>query len=112
MQQDLSTTTEIFDLRATLYLLLEICRILTFLGSYFTLYFLSLHQMTPLHVAFEQGDRIIIMKYLIDKGAEINIRDNNGVNICVTALLTPSRVLYQLKKKKNCTVLALIYGTF
>ena len=48
------------------------------------LYFLSLHQMTPLHVAVERGDRINIIKYLNNKGAAINITDNHGVNIYVS----------------------------
>ena len=40
--------------------------------------------MTPLHVAAEKGDRLEIVKYLIDKGADINITDYSGV--CVTIL--------------------------
>ena len=43
--------------------------------------------MTPLHVAVERGDRINIMKYLIKKGADINIKDNHEVNICVTVII-------------------------
>ena len=42
--------------------------------------FFSLHQMTPLHVAAEKGDRISIVKYLVDKGAGINIKDDSGVS--------------------------------
>ena len=42
------------------------------------------HQMTPLHVAAEKGDRLEIVEYLIKKGADINIKDNSGV--CVTIL--------------------------
>ena len=40
--------------------------------------------MTPLHVAAERGDRFNIGKYLIGKGADINIQDKNGVNYCTT----------------------------
>ena len=43
--------------------------------------------MTPLHVAVERGDRINIMKYLIKKGADINIKDNHEVNSCVTVII-------------------------
>ena len=35
--------------------------------------------MTPLHVAAQRGDRISIMEYLVDQGADINIKDDNGV---------------------------------
>ena len=34
--------------------------------------------MTPLHVAAERGC-VIIVDYLVGKGADINIRDKNGV---------------------------------
>ena len=37
-----------------------------------------LHQMTPLHAAAEKG-RFNIIKPLVDKGANINIEDNDGV---------------------------------
>ena len=39
--------------------------------------------MTPLHLAAESG-RIKILKYLADKGADINHQDDNGVIIHVT----------------------------
>ena len=39
--------------------------------------------MTPLHVAVERGDRINIMKYLLNKGAAIDVTDKHGVNIYV-----------------------------
>ena len=47
---------------------------------FFLLYFccLFLHQMTPLHAAAEKGCFNII-KPLVDKGANINIEDNDGV---------------------------------
>ena len=43
-----------------------------------SLYF---HQMTPLHMAAEKGSTYIV-RYLIDQGADINIQDLNGVNLC------------------------------
>ena len=47
------------------------------------LYFLSLYQMTPLHLAAERA-RVKVIEYLVDKEADINIQDLNGVNIlCV-----------------------------
>ena len=36
--------------------------------------------MTPLHVVAEKGDRLDVVKYLLDKGADINIKDYNGVS--------------------------------
>ena len=44
-------------------------------------YFLSFHQMTPLHLAAE-SDHIKVVKYLFEQGADINIQDDNGVSIC------------------------------
>ena len=41
--------------------------------------FLSLHQITPLHLA-AKGARIKMLKSLVDQGADINIQDNNEVN--------------------------------
>ena len=38
-----------------------------------------LHQMTPLHVAAETG-HCKILRYLIDKGGDINIKDEDGVS--------------------------------
>ena len=45
----------------------------------------SLIQMTPLHIVAARGDHISIVKYLIRKGADINIKDHKGVNmhVCV-----------------------------
>jgi len=38
--------------------------------------------MTPLHVAVERGRfKIVDQRYLIGKGADINIKDNSGVNM-------------------------------
>ena len=50
--------------------------------------------MTPLHVAAAKGDRLNIVKYLISKGADINIKDYNGVS--ETILLIQQRVSYIL----------------
>ena len=36
--------------------------------------------MTPLHLAAESG-RIKVVKYLVERGADINIQDENGVII-------------------------------
>ena len=36
--------------------------------------------MTPLHVAAKKGECHEIVKYLIDKGTDINIQDDNGVS--------------------------------
>ena len=36
--------------------------------------------MSPLHVAAERGERISIVNYLVDKGADINIKNDNGVS--------------------------------
>ena len=41
-------------------------------------YFLF-HQQTPLHLAAEKGRFENTLKYLVDKGAGINIKDNQGV---------------------------------
>ena len=45
------------------------------------LWFLSLHQMTPLHVAAKSG-RFKIVEYLVDEGANISTKDSDGVSIC------------------------------
>ena len=50
--------------------------------------------MTPLHVAAEKREYLDIVEYLIDKGADINIKDGNGVS--ETILLIQQRVLYPL----------------
>ena len=42
---------------------------------------LSLHQATPLHVAAESGN-VDTVSYLGDKGADINIKDGDGVSEC------------------------------
>ena len=47
--------------------------------AYFSSFFFSLHQMTPLHVAAEEG-RYKIMGYLVGKGADINVKDDNKVS--------------------------------
>ena len=38
--------------------------------------------MSPLHVAAERGGRLNIVKYLVEKKANIDIQDNNEVNLC------------------------------
>ena len=43
-----------------------------------------LHQQTPLHMAAKKGRFENILGYLIGKGANINIKDNDGVKIHVT----------------------------
>ena len=53
--------------------------------------FLSLHQITPLHVAAERGHPRIV-EFLVSKGADIDIQDKNGV-ICLTI---PTSVYYCL----------------
>ena len=35
--------------------------------------------MTPLHVAAKKGESLEIVEYLIHKGADINIQNNNEV---------------------------------
>ena len=39
--------------------------------------------MTPLHLAAESG-RVKIVNYLVEQGADINIQDDIGVNLCHT----------------------------
>ena len=44
--------------------------------------------MTPLHVAAEKGfNSDNIMEHLVEKKADINIKDNNGVSICILLTL-------------------------
>ena len=45
--------------------------------------------MTPLHVAAERGVNSDIVKYLVDKEADINIKDNNGVSTVLTRNCAP-----------------------
>ena len=40
--------------------------------------FLTLHQQTPMHTAAKNGDEFIL-KGLVKLGADINIKDNDGV---------------------------------
>ena len=37
--------------------------------------------MTPLHVAAER-DHFKIVQFLVGKGADVNTKDNSGVNLC------------------------------
>ena len=46
--------------------------------------------MTPLHVAAEKGDCLNIVQYLIDEGADINIRDSSGVSETYVGSFIPS----------------------
>ena len=46
--------------------------------------------MTPLHVAAEKGDRLDIVECLLDKGADINIRDSNGVSETILHINDPT----------------------
>ena len=39
-------------------------------------------QLTPLHMAAQKGRCEHILGYFVGKGADVNIKDNNGVNIC------------------------------
>ena len=43
-------------------------------------YLSPLHQWTPLYMAAEGGHEEMV-RFLVDKGADINIKDNNGVSI-------------------------------
>ena len=51
-----------------------------FPGRGLGLWFPSLHQMTPLHVAAKSA-RFKIVEYLVDKGANISTKDSDGVSI-------------------------------
>ena len=44
------------------------------------MWFLSLHQRTPLHIATEHHREAVIEKYLVDHGADVNTKDNDGVS--------------------------------
>ena len=46
----------------------------------FHTFFFPFRQWTPLHVAVEVGYTDIV-KYLVDKEADINIRENGGVSV-------------------------------
>ena len=52
--------------------------------SYFCI-FLSLYQMTPLHLAAQRG-RYNLVRYLVDKDADVNIQDINGVRLILCAV--------------------------
>ena len=38
--------------------------------------------MTPLHMAAERGCFDVVKYLVIDKGADVNIKDDSGVSIC------------------------------
>ena len=64
--------------------------------------FFSLRQMTPLHVATEKRCRSSIVKYLVEKGAGINIKDDSGVSTdSRLILLIPVSVSHFTKQKKG-----------
>ena len=42
--------------------------------------FISLHQQTPLHIAASNGHDYTV-QCLVEKGAEINIKDKDGVRL-------------------------------
>ena len=44
-------------------------------------YLSPLHQWTPLYMAAEGGHEEMV-RCLVDEGADINIKDENGVSIC------------------------------
>ena len=46
--------------------------------------FFSLYQRTPLHLAAEKGRYKTIVVYLVDNGADVDMRDNNEVNTITT----------------------------
>ena len=49
-------------------------------GSVFTIYLQFVpHQQTPLHLAAKRGRFENTLKYLIARGADINIKDIDGV---------------------------------
>ena len=45
--------------------------------------FYSPHQFTPLHSAAEEG-HVDIVRYLVDKGADLNVKDEIGVSTLLT----------------------------
>ena len=58
----------------------------------------SLHQLSPLHIAAGQGD-LDKVKTLIDKGADINIKDpGSGVSMCDSSISTTDLSLQTPKK--------------
>ena len=49
--------------------------------------FYCLHQLSPLHMAAGQGDLDKVRK-LVDKGADINIKDpGSGVGMCDSSII-------------------------
>ena len=52
-------------------------------GLTLLLNFFSVHQMTPLHLAAEQG-RSHVVKFLTEKGANVDIKNIKGVGIIGT----------------------------
>ena len=48
-----------------------------------SLIYFVFHQQTPSHLAAEKGRFENTLKYLVDIGADINIKDNDGVKIMI-----------------------------
>ena len=59
---------------------------------------LPFHQMTSLHVAAEKGECIGIVKCLIVKGADINIKGDNEVSTIVMSIYTWSGYKYPMQR--------------
>ena len=53
---------------------------LTFIVSFF-------YQWTPLHTTAGEGRCEDTLKYLVGKGADLNIKNNNGVNTVLKAVV-------------------------
>ena len=60
---------------------MSVCSLTYLEVSRLLLSFLIIHQWTPLHVAAERGRCEKILGDLVDKGGDINTKDNKGVNI-------------------------------
>ena len=58
--------------------------------------------MTPLHVAAEKGDRLDIVEYLLDKRADINIRDYNGVSETILYINDPTGTVFFIVHELCC----------
>lgn len=85
-------------------------------------FFFILHQGTPIHWAAGKG-HFDTMKYLFEKGASINIKDEYGVikvlliTVCVTLVPTTSQILgtgmvsYNVTTTTACTLQCTAGGT-
>ena len=52
-------------------------------------FFCYFHQRTPLHVAAEAG-HVDTVEYLVNNGADINFKDDDGVNIIYCCFILQS----------------------